>query len=37
MVRLHRVLLQMNRALGMFESQSKLWRWRRWRSPQARR
>lgn len=25
-VRLHRVLLQMNRALGMFESQSKLWR-----------
>ena len=26
MVRLHRVLLQMNRALGMFESQSKLWR-----------
>ncbi|WP_297202415.1 ATP-dependent DNA helicase DinG [uncultured Pluralibacter sp.] len=24
--RLHRVLLQMNRALGMFESQSKLWR-----------
>ena len=25
-VRLHRVILQMNRALGMFESQSKLWR-----------
>lgn len=25
-VRLHRVLLQMNRALGMFEAQSKLWR-----------
>lgn len=25
-VRLHRLLLQMNRALGMFESQSKLWR-----------
>ena len=25
-VRLHRVLLQMNRALGMFEGQSKLWR-----------
>ena len=25
-VRLHRILLQMNRALGMFESQSKLWR-----------
>lgn len=24
-VRLHRVLLQMNRALGMFDSQSKLW------------
>ncbi|CZY42732.1 ATP-dependent DNA helicase DinG [Enterobacter ludwigii] len=25
-VRLHRILLQMNRALGMFEAQSKLWR-----------
>jgi ATP-dependent DNA helicase DinG len=25
-VRVHRVLLQMNRALGMFEGQSKLWR-----------
>lgn len=25
-VRLHRVILQMNRALGMFEAQSKLWR-----------
>ncbi|MCS2150413.1 ATP-dependent DNA helicase DinG [Scandinavium manionii] len=25
-VRLHRVLLQMNRALGMFEAQSKLWK-----------
>lgn len=25
-VRLHRVLLQMNRALGHFEAQSKLWR-----------
>ncbi len=25
-VRLHRVILQMNRALGMFEGQSKLWR-----------
>nr|WP_318382267.1 ATP-dependent DNA helicase DinG [uncultured Enterobacter sp.] len=25
-VRLHRVILQMNRALSMFESQSKLWR-----------
>ncbi|MTH47681.1 ATP-dependent DNA helicase DinG [Intestinirhabdus alba] len=25
-VRLHRLLLQMNRALGMFEAQSKLWR-----------
>ncbi|MBB1200033.1 ATP-dependent DNA helicase DinG [Enterobacteriaceae bacterium 89] len=25
-VRLHKVLLQMNRALGMFEAQSKLWR-----------
>ncbi|MFE4109101.1 ATP-dependent DNA helicase DinG [Kosakonia sp. YIM B13611] len=25
-VRLHRIILQMNRALGMFESQSKLWR-----------
>lgn len=25
-VRLHRVILQMNRALGMFENQSKLWR-----------
>ncbi len=25
-VRLHRVILQMNHALGMFESQSKLWR-----------
>lgn len=24
-VRLHRILLQMNRALGMFEAQSKLW------------
>lgn len=25
-VRLHRLILQMNRALGMFEAQSKLWR-----------
>ncbi|SUG48623.1 ATP-dependent helicase [Salmonella enterica subsp. arizonae] len=25
-VRLHRIILQMNRALGMFEAQSKLWR-----------
>lgn len=37
-VRLHRVILQMNRALGMFEAQSKLWRsWLHWRSHQARR
>lgn len=36
-VRLHRVLLQMNRALGMFEAQSKLWRLARWRRRPARR